>query len=65
MKHLIASNAKQGKIARNHAMKAHVQTPSHSSRGGDVGTTSKLVNSYLHYPCHVYSTCVIMLMAMW
>jgi hypothetical protein len=65
MKHFIASDAKQGEVAKNHAMRAHVKTPSHSCHGGKVGTISKFVSSYLHYPCHIFSTCVIMLVAMW
>jgi hypothetical protein len=65
MKCFITSNAKQGEATRNCAMGACVHTPSHSSHGGEVGTRCKMVSSYLHCPCHISSTCVIMLVARW
>jgi hypothetical protein len=43
MKRIIASNTKQGEVAKYHAMRTKVNTPSHYGRGRKVGTTSKLV----------------------
>jgi len=43
MKRLIALKAKQGEVAKYHAMQTKVNIPSHYGHGGKVGTTSKLV----------------------
>jgi hypothetical protein len=43
LKHLIASKAKQEKVANNRAMKAHVMIPNHSGCGGELGGVGKLV----------------------
>jgi hypothetical protein len=40
---------KQGEVAKNHAMRAFVNIPSHSSHGGEVIVVGKLVSCYLHY----------------
>ncbi len=43
MKHLITLEAKQGKVANNHAMRACVMILSHYGRGGELGAVGKLV----------------------
>jgi hypothetical protein len=45
MKRHIASEAKQGKVGKNHAMHAFVIAPNHSSHGGNVGVIGMLVGA--------------------
>jgi hypothetical protein len=47
MKRLIALEAKQSEVARNHAMRALVSTPSHFGHGGEVGTIGRLVRKWV------------------
>jgi hypothetical protein len=44
-----ALEAKQGEVAKNRAMKALINTLSHSSHGGELGVARRLVTCYLHY----------------
>jgi hypothetical protein len=55
----------QNKVRQLRIMPLRVQIRGHSCHGGEVGIVGKLVSSYLHYPCHISSTCVIMLVARW
>jgi hypothetical protein len=45
MKRLIASEAKQGEVVKNCAMRALVSTPRHFDHGGEIGVARQLVKS--------------------
>jgi hypothetical protein len=47
LKHLITLEVKQEDVAKNHAMKACVVIPSHSRRGGELGSIGRLVRWHI------------------